>query len=124
MPYSDKVIENFRDASHYGRMEDADAVGQVGNIKCGDVMWIYLKVRDDVITEASFETFGCVAAIAASNVAIEMIIGKTLDQALQVSNRDVVDALDGLPPEKLHCSVLAEEGIGKAIAAYRKGGEG
>jgi len=123
MPYSDKVIENFRDASHYGRMEDADAVGQVGNIKCGDVMWIYLKVRDDVITEASFETFGCVAAIAASNVAIEMIIGKTLDQALKVSNQDVVDALDGLPPEKLHCSVLAEEGIRKAIDGYREGRE-
>lgn len=123
MPYSDKVIENFRDAGHYGRMEDADAVGRVGNIKCGDVMWIYLKVRDEVITEASFETFGCVAAIAASNMAIEMIIGKTLDQALKVSNRDVVDALDGLPPEKLHCSVLAEEGIHKAIRDYRKGGE-
>jgi len=119
MLYSEKVIENFKNARHYGHMEDADAVGKVGNTRCGDVMWIYLKIRDNVIVAASFETFGCVAAIASSNAAIDMIVGKTLDEALAVSNRDVVDALGGLPPEKLHCSVLAEEGIQKAIAAYR-----
>lgn len=120
MPYSKKVIEQFRDTSNYGSLDGANAVGKVGNARCGDVMWIYLKVEDDVIVDAKFETFGCVAAIAASSVAIDMIKGKTLKDALSVSNKDVIDALGGLPPQKIHCSVLAEEGIRKAIEAYRQ----
>ena len=119
MPYSAKVMEQFRDTRNYGRLEDANAVGKVGNARCGDVIWIYLKVSDGVIVDAKFETFGCVAAIAASSVAIDMIKGKSLDIALAVSNKDVIEALGGLPPQKIHCSVLAEEGIRKAVEAYR-----
>ncbi len=120
MPYSAKVMEQFRDTRNYGRLEDANAVGKVGNARCGDVMWIYLKVSDGVIADAKFETFGCVAAIAASSVAIDMIKGKSLEDALKVSNKDVIEALGGLPPQKIHCSVLAEEGIRKAVEAYRE----
>jgi len=120
MLYSQKVMEMFRDTKNYGKIEDADGLGKVGNPKCGDVMWIYIKVDDDIITDAKYETFGCVAAIATSSMAIDMIKGKPVDEALSISNKAVAEALDGLPPEKLHCSLLAEEGIKAAIEDYRK----
>ncbi|MCP4156696.1 MAG: iron-sulfur cluster assembly scaffold protein [bacterium] len=118
MQYSKKVMENFKNTKNYGKIEDADAVGKVGNTKCGDVMWIYIKVEDGKITDAKYETFGCVAAIATSSMAIDMIIGKSIDEARKVSNKAVAEALDGLPPEKLHCSLLAEEGIKAALDEY------
>lgn len=117
--YSKKVIEHFQNSKNYGKIENADGIGKVGNPKCGDVMWIYIKVDNDVIVDAKFETFGCVAAIATSSMAIDMIKGKPLDEALALSNKAVAEALDGLPPEKMHCSILAEEGIKSAIEDYR-----
>jgi nitrogen fixation NifU-like protein len=117
--YSKKVIEHFQNSQNYGKIENADGIGKVGNPRCGDVMWIYIKVEDDKIADAKFETFGCVAAIATSSMAIDMIKGKSLDEALTLSNKAVAEALDGLPPEKMHCSVLAEEGIKSAIEDYR-----
>lgn len=118
MLYSQKVMDNFKNTKNYGKIEDADGIGKVGNPKCGDVMWIYLKVENDIIVDAKYETFGCVAAIATSSMAIDMIIGKNIDEALTISNKAVAEALDGLPPEKLHCSILAEEGIKAAIEDY------
>ncbi len=109
----------FRDSKHYGKIENADGLGKVGNPKCGDVMWIYIKVDNGIITDAKFETFGCVAAIATSSMAIEMVKGKPVDEALQLTNKAVAEALDGLPPEKMHCSLLAEEGIKSAIEDYQ-----
>jgi len=119
MLYSEKVMQMFRDSKHYGKIENADGIGKVGNPKCGDVMWIYIKVDDGIITDAKFETFGCVAAIATSSMAIEMVKGKPVDEALQLTNKAVAEALDGLPPEKMHCSLLAEEGIKSAIEDYQ-----
>jgi len=119
MLYSQKVMENFKNTKDYGKIENADGIGKVGNPKCGDVMWIYIKVKDDTIVDAKFETFGCVAAIATSSMAINLIRGKKVDEALKLSNKAVAEALDGLPPEKLHCSVLAEEGIKSAIEDYK-----
>jgi nitrogen fixation NifU-like protein len=119
MLYSEKVMQMFRDSKHYGKIEDADGIGKVGNPKCGDVMWIYIKVDNGIITDAKFETFGCVAAIATSSMAIEMVKGKPVDEALQLTNKAVAEALDGLPPEKMHCSLLAEEGIKSAIEDYQ-----
>jgi nitrogen fixation NifU-like protein len=119
MLYSEKVMQMFRDSKHYGKIEDADGIGKVGNPKCGDVMWIYIKVDNGIITDAKFETFGCVAAIATSSMAIEMVKGKPVDEALQLTNKAVAQALDGLPPEKMHCSLLAEEGIKSAIEDYQ-----
>ena len=119
MLYSEKVMQMFRDSKHYGKIENADGLGKVGNPKCGDVMWIYIKVDDGIITDAKFETFGCVAAIATSSMAIEMVKGKQVDEALQLTNKAVAEALDGLPPEKMHCSLLAEEGIKSAIEDYQ-----
>jgi nitrogen fixation NifU-like protein len=119
MLYSEKVMQMFRDSKHYGKIEDADGIGKVGNPKCGDVMWIYIKVDNGIITDAKFETFGCVAAIATSSMAIEMIKGKRVDEALKLTNKAVAQALDGLPPEKMHCSLLAEEGIKSAIEDYQ-----
>lgn len=119
MLYSEKVMQMFRDTKHYGKIEDADGLGKVGNPKCGDVMWIYIKVDNGIITDAKFETFGCVAAIATSSMAIEMVKGKPVDEALQLTNKAVAEALDGLPPEKMHCSLLAEEGIKSAIEDYQ-----
>lgn len=119
MLYSEKVMQMFRDSKHYGKIEDADGLGKVGNPKCGDVMWIYIKVDNGIITDAKFETFGCVAAIATSSMAIEMVKGKHVDEALQLTNKAVAQALDGLPPEKMHCSLLAEEGIKSAIEDYQ-----
>jgi nitrogen fixation NifU-like protein len=119
MLYSEKVMQMFRDSKHYGKIEDADGIGKVGNPKCGDVMWIYIKVDNGIITDAKFETFGCVAAIATSSMAIEMVKGKRVDEALKLTNKAVAQALDGLPPEKMHCSLLAEEGIKSAIEDYQ-----
>ena len=120
MLYSEKVMKMFRDSKHYGKIENADGLGKVGNAKCGDVMWIYIKVDDGKISDAKFETFGCVAAIATSSMAIEMVKGKPVDEALSLTNKAVAEALDGLPPEKMHCSILAEEGIKSAIEDYKK----
>jgi nitrogen fixation NifU-like protein len=119
MLYSGKVMEHFRSSKNYGKIENADGIGKVGNAKCGDVMWIYIKVDDNTITDAKFETFGCVAAIATSSMAIDMIKGKPVDEALAITNKAVAEALDGLPPEKMHCSMLAEEGIKAAIDDFK-----
>jgi len=118
--YTKKVMEQFQKSSNHGEIKDADGIGKVGNPKCGDVMWIYLKIRDDIIVDAKYKTFGCVAAIASSSMAIDMIKGKHIQEALKVSNRAVAEAMEGLPPEKMHCSVLAEEGIQKAIEDYQR----
>ena len=106
--YNDKVLEAFRNPKNVGRMEDADAEGLVTSPSCGDMMKLYLKIENDVIIDAKFETFGCAAAIASSSTATQMIIGKTLDEALKITNSDVVEELEGLPPQKIHCSVLSE----------------
>jgi nitrogen fixation NifU-like protein len=116
--YSQKVMENFKNTKNYGQIENADGIGKVGNPRCGDVMWIYIQVKDGRIAEAKYETFGCVAAIATSSMAIDMIKGKTIDEALKLSNKAVAEALDGLPPEKMHCSLLAEQGIKAAVEDY------
>ena len=116
--YSDIVMDHFMHPRNVGEITDADGVGQVGNAKCGDIMKMYLKIKDNVIQDVKFETFGCGSAIASSSMATEMIKGKTVDEALAVTNRQVVDALGGLPAHKLHCSVLAEESIKSAIKDY------
>lgn len=114
-------MEMFRNTQNMGRIENADGIGKVGNPVCGDVMWIYIKVDEkEIITECKFETFGCVAAIATSSLATELVRGKTVDEALLVTNKRIVDLLGGLPVEKHHCSVLAEDGIRNAIEDYRK----
>lgn len=118
--YSDKVMEHFNNPRNVGSLENANGIGQVGNAKCGDIMKMYIKVEDNVITDVRFKTFGCGAAIATSSMATEMVKGKTLEEALQVSNKAVTEALDGLPPAKMHCSVLAEEAVHAAIEDYRK----
>ena len=119
MLYSKKVMEQFQSSKNYGKIENADGIGKVGNPKCGDVMWIYIKVENDTIVDARYETFGCVAAIATSSMAIDMIKGKPVKLALDITNKAVAEALDGLPPEKMHCSLLAEEGIKAAIEDYK-----
>lgn len=117
--YNDKVMEQFAHPKNVGYIENASGVGKVGNASCGDIMEITLDIDDnDVIKDAKFRTFGCAAAIASSSMATEMIIGKTIDEALKIKNADVVEALEGLPPQKIHCSVLAEEAIKKAIEDY------
>ncbi len=116
--YSDKVMDHFRNPRNVGVIENADGVGEVGNGKCGDIMKIYLRIEDDVITDVKFETFGCGSAIASSSMATEMIKGKPLSQALELTNKAGTEALDGLPPHKLHCSVLAEEAIKAAVKDY------
>ena len=118
--YSEKVLDHFANPRNVGEISQADGVGTVGNAKCGDIMQIYLKVEDDIITDVKFKTFGCGAAIATSSVATEMVKGKTVDEALEVSNKAVMEALDGLPAQKVHCSLLAEEAIHAAIEDYRK----
>lgn len=117
-PYNEKVIENYANPKNVGKIENADGVGEVGNSVCGDIMRMYLKVENNKIVDAKFQTFGCGAAIASSSVSTEMIKNKTLEEALQITNKDVVNELGGLPAVKLHCSVLAEEAIRKAIADY------
>ena len=120
MEYSSKVMDHFTNPRNVGEIEDANAVGQVGNLKCGDIMKIYMKIEDDVVKVMSFKTFGCGAAIATSSMATEMVKGKTIKEALQLTNSAVVEALEGLPPAKVHCSVLAEEAIKAALANYYK----
>lgn len=116
--YTDKVMDHFENPRNVGVIENADAVGEVGNPLCGDIMKMYLKVDNDVITDIKFKTFGCGSAIATSSMATELIKGKTLDEALELTNKAVVEALDGLPARKLHCSVLAEDAIKVALIDY------
>ena len=116
--YSEKVMDHFRNPRKVGIMENADGIGEVGNAVCGDIMKIYLKIDNDIITDVKFETFGCGSAIASSSMATEMIKGKPVSEALKLTNRAVTEALDGLPAHKLHCSVLAEEAIKKALKDY------
>ncbi len=117
--YSAKVMDHFRNPRNVGSIENADGVGEVGNAVCGDIMKIYLKIDDDIITDVKFETFGCGSAIASSSMATEMIKGKPVSEVLQLTNKAVTEALDGLPAHKLHCSVLAEEAIKAAIEDYQ-----
>ncbi len=118
--YSETVMEHFKDPHNAGRLEGANAVGLVGNAACGDILKIYLRIENNVVEDVSFETFGCAAAIASSSVVTDMIKGKTVEEALAVKNADVVAALGGLPAQKIHCSVLAEEAIKNAIDDYNK----
>lgn len=119
MEYSEKVLDHFTHPRNVGKIDDADGVGEVGNAKCGDIMKMYIKVKDRIITDVKFNTFGCASAIAASSLATELIKGKPLDYAMGVTNKQVVDELGGLPEHKIHCSVLAEEAIRAAIEDYR-----
>jgi nitrogen fixation NifU-like protein len=118
--YSEKVMDHFMNPRNVGEIENPDGVGQVGNPKCGDIMKMYLKIENDVIVGAKFKTFGCGAAVATSSMATEMVIGKTIEEALKITNKAVAEALDGLPPVKMHCSNLAEEAIKSAIDDYRR----
>lgn len=124
MIYSEKVMEHFMNPRNMGEIADADGIGEVGNPVCGDLMTIYIKVKDNVIADIKFKTFGCGAAIATSSMVTELVKGKTIEDALKVTNKDVAEELDGLPPIKMHCSLLAEEGIKAAISDYKnKNGE-
>ena len=118
--YSEKVMDHFKNPRNVGVIEDANGIGEVGNAKCGDIMKIYLKIENGVIEDVKFETFGCGSAIASSSMATELIKGKPLEDALELTNKAVAEALDGLPAYKMHCSVLAEEAIKKAILDYYK----
>lgn len=117
--YSDKVMDHFRNPRNVGEIENADGIGEVGNPKCGDIMKVYIKVEDDVITDIRFKTFGCASAIASSSMATEMVKGKNVREAWELTNKAVAEALDGLPPVKMHCSLLAEGAIHSAINDYR-----
>lgn len=121
--YSQKVMDHFMNPRNVGVIEDADAIGEVGNPRCGDIMRMYLKIKDNVIEDIKFQTFGCGAAVATSSMVTELVKGKTLEEALKVTKMDVADALGGLPPIKMHCSNLAEEAIKLAIENYRKKNE-
>jgi nitrogen fixation NifU-like protein len=116
--YTQKVMDHFTNPRNMGEMEDADAIGKVGNPTCGDLIWIYIKVKDDVITDISFKTFGCAAAIATSSMITELTKGKTLKEAYQITRNDVAENLEGLPPIKMHCSNLSADGLHKAIEEY------
>lgn len=118
MLYSKKVMDHFQHPRNLGKMEDADGIGEVGNAKCGDIMKMYIKVDDGIITDVKFNTFGCGSAIATSSMATEMIKGRSVEDALKLSNKAVVEALDGLPSHKIHCSVLAEEAVRAAVKDY------
>ena len=118
--YSDKVMNHFLHPRNVGVIEDANAVGEVGNAKCGDIMKMYLKIEDGIIVDVKFETFGCGSAIASSSMATELIKGKPVEEAMQLTNKAVAEALDGLPDYKMHCSVLAEEAIQSALEDYYK----
>ena len=118
MAYSERVMDHFANPRNVGELADANGIGEVGNSKCGDIMRMYIKVENNVITVVTFKTFGCGAAIATSSMATELIKGKTIDEALKLTNRAVMEALDGLPPVKVHCSVLAEQAIKAAVADY------
>lgn len=116
--YSDKVMEHFANPHNVGEIPDADGIGKVGNPQCGDVMWLYIKVKDNIITNIKFKTFGCGAAIATSSMITELARGKTLEEAKKISRQDVADSLDGLPPTKMHCSNLASDALREAIKDY------
>ena len=118
--YSEKVMDHFENPRNVGKMPDADGIGEVGNAKCGDIMRMYIKVNDGIISDVKFNTFGCGSAIASSSMATEMIKGKKVEEALKITNAAVVEALEGLPPAKIHCSVLAEEAVKAAIEDYVK----
>ncbi len=118
MAYSEKVMDHFANPRNVGKIEDADGVGEVGNAKCGDIMKVYIKVENGIIVDVKFNTFGCASAIATSSIATEMIKGKPIEEALKLTNKAVVEALDGLPPAKIHCSVLAEEAVKAAVSDY------
>ena len=116
--YSDKVMDHFQNPRNVGKMDDADGIGEVGNAKCGDIMRMYIKVENGIISDCKFNTFGCGSAIATSSMATELIKGKPVEEALKLSNQAVVEALDGLPAHKIHCSVLAEEAVQAAVKDY------
>ncbi len=116
--YSEKVMDHFTNPRNVGEIENANGIGEIGNAKCGDIMKMYIRVENGIIADVKFKTFGCGSAIATSSIATEMIMGKTIEEALQLSNKAVVEALDGLPAHKIHCSVLAEQAIKAAIADY------
>jgi nitrogen fixation NifU-like protein len=116
--YSEKVMDHFRHPRNVGKIDDADGIGEVGNAKCGDIMKMYIKVKDGIITDCKFNTFGCGSAIATSSMATELIIGQPIEKALELTNSAVVEALDGLPVQKIHCSVLAEEAVKAAVKDY------
>ena len=116
--YSEKVMDHFMNPRNVGHIENADGIGEIGNAKCGDIMKIYLKIENDIIVDAKFETFGCGSAIASSSMATEMIMGKSIHEAMELTNKAVCEALDGLPAHKVHCSVLAEEAIKSALKDY------
>ena len=118
--YSEKVMDHFTNPRNVGEIQDADGIGVVGNPKCGDIMKMYLKINNNIIVDAKFKTFGCGAAVATSSMATEMVKGKTVEEALKITNKAVAEALDGLPPIKMHCSNLAEEAIRAAIEDYKK----
>ncbi len=118
--YSEKVMEHFTNPRNVGEIKDADGIGEVGNVKCGDIMRMYLKIEDNVIEDVKFKTFGCGSAIASSSMATELIKGKTIEETMALTNKAVADALDGLPPIKMHCSVLAEQAIKAALLDYSK----
>lgn len=120
MLYSDKVMDHFRNPRNMGKMEDADGIGEVGNAKCGDIMRIYLKIENGIIEDVKFKTFGCGAAIATSSMATEMVKGKSIEEAMKLTNKAVAEALDGLPPVKMHCSLLAEQALKEALEDYFK----
>ena len=120
MQYTKKVMDHFKNPHNQGVIKSADAIGEAGNPVCGDVMKIYLKIKNNVIKKATFETFGCVSAIASSSILTEMIKGKTIEEALKITKQDVIDALEGLPQIKIHCSVLATEALAKAVSNYKK----
>ncbi|MDO4794184.1 Fe-S cluster assembly scaffold protein NifU [Filifactor villosus] len=120
MIYTEKVMDHFNNPRNVGEIENADGIGEVGNAKCGDIMRMYLKIDDNRITDVKFKTYGCGSAIASSSMATELIKGKTIDEVLEVTNKAVAEALDGLPPVKMHCSVLAEEAIVAALQDYAK----
>ena len=118
MLYSEKVMDHFANPRNVGEIADANGIGEVGNVVCGDIMKMYLKIKDNIIEDVKFKTFGCGAAIATSSIATELIKGKSVDDALKLTNKAVIEALDGLPPAKIHCSVLAEEAVQAAISDY------
>ncbi len=118
--YSEKVMDHFSNPRNVGEIENADGIGEVGNAKCGDIMKMYLKIKNNIIVDVKFKTFGCGAAIATSSMATELIKGKSIEEALKITNKAVLEALDGLPPVKVHCSVLAEQAVKSALSDYYK----
>ena len=120
--YSEKVMDHYRHPRNVGTIEDADAVGTAGSLVCGDQLKIYLKIKDNIVTDAKFQTFGCGSAVASSSILTEMIIGKTIDEVRKITNKDIADELDGLPPEKMHCSVMGYEALEDALKEYKSEG--